>query len=508
MKHASLMAVLAGALSLVASVGAVAHGQAPDAPSAELTFPGGYQLPPLEPSDRATVGGGAPLTLGAVLASVERHHPTLESARQSVRAAEGEQLAAEGGFDLSLTAQGWAAPVGYYDWGRADVMLEQPTPLWGASVSAGWRIGRGGDVPSYYGQYQTLDAGEVRARVRVPLWRDGPIDARRARMWRAEHATDAEEASLEARRLSMRLDAARAYWSWVAAGQRYQVAAGLLELAEAREAQVAARVGAGAIPAIESLENRRAVLSRRTSLVSARRALEGASIALSLYLRRDDGSPRVPRPSAVPLVTEDAPPLSVDVREEVNAAWGRRPEMERYRALLRRQRVSVDYAENQLAPRIDLTVGASVDLGSGTADQQSVLGPAVVEGSVLVSLPLQFREARGGIDRSNAELAALEADAQLVREQIGAAVQDAYSAVRAAEERQRLAAQSAEVASAVADAERRRFELGATQLFIVNLREQAAAAADAVLIDARAELQVAHARFAAATGAALSDAPR
>lgn len=469
------------------------------------TFPGGYRLPPLEPSRRVDVGGDEPLALGQVLASVERHHPTLESARQRVRAAEGEQLAAEGGFDLGLEARGWASPEGYYDWGRADVSLEQATPLWGTSVYAGWRVGRGGDIPDYYGRYRTLDLGELRAGVRVPLWRDGPIDSRRARIWGAAHATDAEEASLEARRLTMRLDATRAYWTWVAAGLRYEVLAELLALAERRDGQIAARVSAGAIPPIESLENRRVIVSRRTSLVSARRALEQAAIALSLHVRRDDGRPHVVDAGRVPTELTRLETLTVSLRQEVEAAWGRRPELERYRALVERQRVAVDLAENQFSPRIDLSVGASIDIGSGSTTERQRLGPAVLEGSVRVSFPLQFREARGGIARTRAELGALRADAQLARERIATQVQDAFSAVRAAEERLELARQSAEIAWAVADAERRRFELGATQLFIVNLREQAAGEARAVLVDAEALLHMAHAQWHAAIAAPLAE---
>ncbi len=510
----ALLASLASAPGARAQDPELADGPAPALPPqdpSEVVFPGGYRLGPLAPSDRVAIGGGEPLTLGQVLASVERHHPTLEAERQRVLAAEGEQLAAEGGFDLGITAQGWAAPVGYYDWARADVRLSQATPLWGASVYAGWRIGRGGDIPDYYGGYETLDLGELRAGVRVPLWRDGPIDSRRARMWRAEHASDAQRASLSARMLRMRLEAASTYWSWVAAGLKYRVAAGLLELAEARDAQIAARVRAGAIPPIESLENRRVIVGRRTSLVSARRGLERASIRLSLYHRRSDGAPRVPRADRLPTSIEPPAAVSVNLPREVRAAWNRRPELERYEALLRRQRVSVDYAENQFSPRIDVTVGTSVDIGAGTGetaigtDQQTTLGPPVVEGSVLVSLPLQFREARGGIRRSRAEMAALQADAQLARDRIATEVQDAYSALRAAEEQAALAREAAEVAEAVAEAERRRFVLGSTQLFIVNLREQAAAAAQATLVDAEASLLVAHAQWRAATGLGVED---
>jgi outer membrane protein TolC len=64
------------------------------------------------------------------------------------------------------------------------------------------------------------------------------------------------------------------------------------------------------------------------------------------------------------------------------------------------------------------------------------------------------------------------------------------------------------VAEAVAVAERRRFELGETDLFVVNLREQAAAEADAARVDAEADLQIAEALFRAAMGDLLAAGSR
>lgn len=471
-----------------------------------VAFPGGYRLRPLSPSERIEIAGGSPLLLGHVIASIERAHPQIEVARQSVAAAEGELLAAEGGFDLSLVAQGWMAPLGYYEWGRANVTLTQPTPLWGAALYGGWRIGRSFEdpdspgVPVYYREYETLQGGELRAGVRVPLWQDGPIDARRARLWRAQHGLDAEESALEARLLALRFAAARAYWSWVAAGRRYRVAAALLDLAELRDDQLGARASAGAIPPFDALENRRAVLGRRQALVSARRSLEQAALALSLYLRDENGRPIVPSAQRVP-IDPGLPERSFgDARREVQHAFEHRPELARYRALERRQRVALDLAANRFAPRIEVGLEASIDLGSGNDRQRTELSEPVLEGSVLLSLPLQLREARGELDRSRAELASVRAESEWLRDQIAADVRDALSAVRAAEESLALARESAEVAEAVAEGERRRFQLGATELFVVNLREQAAAEASAALVDAAAALHVAHAQLRAATG--------
>ncbi len=463
-----------------------------------LAVTGAPEIAFAQEEDRSFRSGG-PLTLGAVLASVETHHPALIAGREQIRAAEGEALSSEGAFDLSLVADGYVAPLGYYDWGRARVGLEQPTPLWGARFYAGWRIGSG-EIPAYRGGYGTLDGGELSVGARIPLLRDGPIDAARARRRRADQQVDIAEASLSEGRLSLRLDASVAYFRWVAAGRRYEIAQQLLSIAETRQAQLAAKVEAGHLPAIESLENQRVVVARRTALVSAERAVEQAAIALSLYYRDRAGSPRVPGAGRLP---RDLPPLAAlrfDLRTAVDRAWNDRPESARYQARIAQQEVSLSLAENARAPRIDFGIGASVDLGDGTDAQREVLGPAVVEASLTFALPLQNREARGNVVRIDAELAGLTAEARLARDRVEAQVRDAHSAVRAAERSLSLAREAADVADAVAAAERTRFELGATQLFVVNLREEAAAAAKAVVVDAEASLHVAHAALDRALG--------
>jgi outer membrane protein TolC len=466
-------------------------------------------MEPLAPASVENLGEGRVVTLDAVLRSVELHHPPLEAARERVDAAEGQRLAAEGAFDLSVQGRVSSTLLGYYQYGRAEIRLDQPTPLWGASFFGGWRIGRGfnRDIPDYYRYDETLDGGEFRVGATVPLWRDGPIDSRRATLWRSEAGVTAQREEFEARALRVRLAATESHTRWVAAARRYLVARALLELAEARDNQIASRVSAGAVPAIEHLENRRAILERRQALVVARRALEQRAIALSLYLRDDDGAPRIAHFSEVP--TTQGLPSEVTESEADSAAraLAARPEMRRFAAQRRQGEVSVELAENQLAARIDVTVAGSVDVGGpGTNDPdvarrfQTQYGPPTLDASVLVQVPLQFRDARGRIDQTRSELSALDAEWELARDQIRIEVADVRSAMRAADENMRLASDSLRIAQAVAEAERVRFDNGATSLLVVNMRESMAASAEQALIDAEADLVLAHALYRAATG--------
>ena len=67
---------------------------------------------------------------------------------------------------------------------------------------------------------------------------------------------------------------------------------------------------------------------------------------------------------------------------------------------------------------------------------------------------------------------------RFARDQVEAEVQDAASAVRAAHTRAALLRDEVQVSLDLADAERERFRLGDSNLFTVNLREQAAVDAE------------------------------
>ncbi len=446
------------------------------------------------------------VTLEQVLDCVARHPDAIASALR-VAAAEGARTSAEGAFDLSVHARGTVTPAGYYNYGTADAQLVQPTALWGTTLYTGWRFGRGwdGGIPSYYGHRETLSAGEARVGATIPLWQDGPIDSRRASLRRAEAGVTVAEHELQARVLRLRQAASETYARWVAAAQKQKIVDALMHIAEERDAQVRARVSAGAIAEIEVFENQRVILERKVALVSARRATERAAIALSIYLRDGDGAPVVPTAERVPdqLHADAWPQIAEDERSAIALAYRQRPELARLQPAIERARISRDLADNQTAPRLDWTVEGSMDLGSASQATRDRLAPGVVETSVLLSLPLQRRDARGRSETAIAELRQLEAERELLRNTIAIEVRDALSAHRNAEQGVALALESARMAEKVRDAERARFDNGLSTLLMVNLREDAAARARGDVIEAQAALFVARTQLSAALGSPL-----
>jgi len=456
-----------------------------------------------EATPAVAVREGAPaVALLEVLRSLALHHPLIAAERENVRAAEADVLSARGEFDTVLSVQGRVAPAGYYDPRRADVVVEQPTPFAGASLYAGYRVGRGNIAP-YYGEQRTLSGGEVRGGVRVPLLQDRSIDARRAGVRQTELAERASEAGLQKLRLDLERDAVAAYYAWVAAGLKLRVATSLLALAEKRDAQIAEKVALGALPSIEGLDNKRTILERTRQKVAARRAFEKASIDLSLFLRTDDGAPRTLAEAELPNEVPELPSAAVGREESARRALALRPDLSQLALQLKLVDVERTLGENRLLPRLDVFGEVSKDLGRGADDYAYTLRPTVFEAGLALSVPLWLRKARGKLRAVSAKLASAEQKLVFAQQKARAEVDDAHSQRRAAEERTDIAQRAVDTAEQVASGERERFELGASTVLFVNLREQAAADAQMAAIDAQAELGFANARSQLVTGESL-----
>ncbi|WP_404365654.1 TolC family protein [Corallococcus coralloides] len=442
----------------------------------------GLVLASWSPRARAQEASSArPLTLEEVLDSTATHFPLIEAARQDAESARMELLAAQGGFDPELKARAAAFPLGPYTYSRLEAMVQQPTPYHGATVFGGWRRGDG-EIPPYYGNLETLSAGELRAGVTVPLWRNGPVDRRRATLERARLGRGAAELSVRQAVLESSRQAAHRYWDWVAAGRRRAIAVELLEFARVRDAQLAQRVRKGDLAAFELTDNQRALAQRESQVVAAERLLTQAALELGLYLRGADGQPVPLRPERLPegFPSMDAPPPAPEPLDDVLA---RRPDVTRLEAQAAQQRVEARFAANQQAPLIDVTVAAAQDLGSGPAR----LRKTELEVGVVLDVPVLNRVAQGRDGSARAAVSRLEAQLRLQRERAAVEVGDARAALDAARSRVLLARRESAAARELAVGERTRLLQGDSSLLIVNLREQTAAEAQVREVDALAE---------------------
>lgn len=428
-------------------------------------------------------GPSASIELHDVLISVERHFPVLLAAREELKVADARLLSAQGGFDTRLNATALSELDGFYQSDRVDFGVTQPLVPLGAEVNAGYRLGRG-DFAVYDGQAKTNEGGEYRLGLLVPLLQNRAIDPRRVAVWKARLARDRAEPELVLAEIAITRDAALAFWKWVAAGRRREIAQGLLELALDRTEQVNLQVDEGALAEIDRTENQRLIVDRQAILVRAERALQQAAIALSLFWRDANGQPAVPPEEALPF--EFPVPLDIDdvaLPGDEALAFARRPELAALSIQQEELRLEQGLAQNSMLPRLDLEVRASQDVG-GTVNDPDDKGPFEFGVYLDFDVPVQRSRARGEVRLLKSRLMQLERELQFARDRIGAQVRDARSALVQSWGRIRQARENVSLAVELADAENFKFSEGGSDLLRVNLREQQAAVAAAELVAA------------------------
>lgn len=436
------------------------------------------------------------LELAEVLDSLIAHDPRLDAAARSIDAAEGRLMTARGGFDTRVRTRGLAMPLGYYRNAALDVRVEQPTPFYGLTAWAGWRIGVG-SFPVYDSKLETLSGGEVAAGVSLPLWRDGLIDRRRADLAQAKLERQRVEQVRDARTLELEADAAAAYWTWVASGLRLEIERTLLELALERDGGLRRQIELGALEPLIGDDNRRVILAREARVVAAERSFQKAALKLALYLRDGAGQPLLVGTDRLPDAMPPLPkPELVDLERELAEARERRPDRQARERNREQAEIELRLARNQRSPRVDVSGWVAQDFGSGPER----LRPLELAAAIELEIPIPLRQARGRVRTADAELARIDAELRLLDDQIGLDVLDAHSALAAAYQRAQLAGEQLDLADTLADAELRRFELGAGDLLLVNLRELASADAAAEHVQALADYFIAKAELDVARG--------
>lgn len=439
-----------------------------------------------------------PLELPEVAARLGSH-PLATAATATLERAEGERLAAEGAFDLRTRARAERV-LGYYDRMILDAELRQPTRLRGLGLYAGWRLGSG-DFADYDLKAATLDRGELRAGLDLPLLAGGAIDRARAEQRKATLGLTIGRAERTRRLLELERDAAVTYWDWVASGQRLALREQQLELARRRGRDLQTTIQQGSTAPIEGVDNARVIATRESSEVGAQRDFARMSLELSLYLRDGQGAPVLPDRARVPVVATLPAPVvgESDLIDVIRDARARQPSFAMLDARIAANQVDLDLATNQLLP--SLTASVYVMRGIGAADSRIPDRDRMAGGGALTfELPLERSQARGAVAIARADRKRLLAEQQLLNERLLVDARFGVTELTTARQRVGLATEQVRIADQLADAERLRFERGDSTILIVNLREEAAADAAIARIDAVADYRKARARYLATLG--------
>lgn len=435
------------------------------------------------------------LTLEDVLASSVKHYPEILQSRAGVDAQKGAVTAAEGIFDLELKNDSYARPAGYYNGRITDTRLEKRLEGTNTRVYGGYRISEG-EFPIYENKLFTNEGGEVALGVLFSLLRDRAIDEERFTLMNSELQLNAAKLELLLTQIAVQYQAMQAYADWLAAGQIVQVRRDLLTIAEERQSALGQRAERGDVANIFVTENRQYLLARQAQLNEAEREFTNAANRLSLFWRDEAGIPQVPSatslPSDFPTV---AAPEEDDLQQAVLKAINARPEFSVLDASIAQEKNRLRLGENRLSPRVDVGLEAARDYGDGSPTRAETEGIVKLQ----VAIPLQRRAGEGIVTQAKAKLRELEYRRRLLDDRIRAEIASIRADIMAARQNLTLADSEAEVATTMQRAEQERFTSGASDFFVVNLREDNLANARIKQAMSRLKLFKALAAYYAAT---------
>ncbi len=323
----------------------------------------------------------------------------------------------------------------------------------------------------------------------INLMRGFMVNEAYAEFQQAELAGPQAEVKVAQKRQDLYLAGAVQYWDWQVAVRQAEMVKRALAVAEERYGMVEGKSKAGAVAPIDVVEAREEVQRRREAAIAAQRKVEYEQYKLALFLWENDG-PVTPRSEWAPEFQGETPlPSEEDVAAFKVAAAEDRPEVRDLYIEAKLNNIELKLAKNSLLPKL------TIEGGPVTGAIYWIGGFSYRMGALL-SMPLFNRGARGRVRHAEAEQERLIWKQAYTERQVQIEVDNWLSAIVRARDRVKASTESLRLAKTLEEGERARFNMGATSVLFVNLRERA-------VVQAAYELYRAQADYAVARGGML-----
>lgn len=426
-----------------------------------------------------------------VLGTTKKFYPKVLETIQNVEAAKEEVYKSLGVFDAKLKSKLDMRTRGFYDGKSVDTVIEKPLPYFGSRVYGGYKVSDG-DYPEYEEKADTLDNGETRFGVGLSLLRNRDIDQGRMELMMSRLRQLNSELSLNLTKLQVQNKARKIYWKWVAKGNIYFVYKELLQIALNRQKALRERVKRGDLARIYETENDLYLVNRRSKLVEAEIELIDSALELSLYYRDQNGDPVVPEYSQIPKKFPRGRPITRgqlnELKEVIPSIDPRIARIENKKEIYN---LEEKIGENDLLPMVDINFEVSRDRGIGS----ETLRGTENRGMINIEIPIERKKAKGQIRKARFMKNALEYRKKLYIDQLIRDLVSVFNQVNLSIENVVNTEKEINLSKALVRAEREKFTNGASDFFVLNLREQALANAKISNIKALFEYKKARADF-------------
>ncbi|MDQ4139500.1 MAG: TolC family protein [Bacteroidota bacterium] len=411
------------------------------------------------------------VTLAAFYDQIKAYHPLAKQAALLPAQAQQEIRIARGNFDPQAISyydrKNFKNKLYYENWNSLVKI-----PLWfGADLKAGFERNQGLNVNP---EEKTPAAGLSYAGISLPIGQGWLIDQRRATLRQAQLLTHAAEADKNKNINKLLLDAAKDYWDWALAYQRWQLYQTAYNLSQVRYTGIMERVKHGDLAAIDTVEARLDLINRQQLLQQSLTEFQNSRLIVSNYLWTPDQTPVELVSAAVPVFNEaDLNLIPADTLQQLlRFAQENHPELRKLDAQYKQLEIERKLAADKFKPKLNLEYNfLRQDFGLPLESWSHNYLSNNYKLGLSFSYPLLLRSERGKWQLTRFKLTETDLALTQTQRDIATALQTVYN------ELQMLASQIKTQETIIAQAEilrngeQTRFENGESSLFLVNTRE-------------------------------------
>jgi cobalt-zinc-cadmium efflux system outer membrane protein len=396
-----------------------------------------------------------------VIKSVLTHFPLIDEANLKADSAEGEVTAAKGEFDHKLRFKTRLWRQQPYNNEYYETYLERQTPWGGAKLVAGHRQGAGSF--NYYDlKKDTSTAGQVFAGITLPILRNLQTDAYRTNLRMSQIRREQAAQEVKLKKLMYVHKGLSSYYRWVLGLKRLEVYRQLLGLAQERQKMLEKKFKAGDSDRLKVTDNARQINKRQGEVLKAEVELRKLEADLALFVRDQEGKPvqvSSVQNAEVILLNKRTPGLASGMKTNPQITI----------LNFEQQLNQAEYDLNNQAKLPGLNVDVS---GAQELSNRPGYGDHILQVGVNFDFPLENRKARGKSVAYHYKKKAVEKELLYAQQQIEQQYRYSVSASETSHRKWQVSKIEYENSKRVADGERKKWALGASDLFVVNMREQ------------------------------------
>ena len=404
---------------------------------------------------------GQALSERELVDSVLNHFPLIEESVMKYKSADAELTAAEGAFDHKLSFKSRNRIEDKYDNQYFETTIERQTPFYGLGLIAGHRQGRG-TFPPYDGKYETSAMGEVFAGLSLPLLRNFSTDEGRTNLAIAQIEKKQAQAQIHLKKNIYIHKSLSLYYKWLLENQKLKIRKEILTIALDRHSMLEKKFKAGDIERLKLNDNQRSIDKRRDEIIKSEIDIARLRAELSLYLRDQEGNPISVKEAAYPdegLIAESHKfsPIELTGVPQFSILELEKNKLNSLKEL---------YSQSQL-PGLAVEV-----LGARELSGNAAYDPDSLQLGLKFDYPLENRKARGKTVSSEYKLKAIQKESEYLAQELTRMFNFSVEAMYASKKRWDVISSELKNALTMGSAEVKRWNQGASDLFIVYLREQ------------------------------------